>query len=63
MEIIVTDERDERFIEFCNSFGCFLEEPQVVLLLMSFGYSNRHIQKIGLSFSRKQRRNSFQKRV
>ena len=37
MEIIVTDERDERFIEFCNSFGCFLEEPQVVLLLINFG--------------------------
>lgn len=37
MEIIVTDERDERFIEFCDSFGCFLDEPQVVLLLVSFG--------------------------
>lgn len=37
MEIIVTDERDERFIEFCNSFGCFLDEPQVVLLLVNFG--------------------------
>ena len=37
MEIIVTDERDERFIEFCSSFGCFLDEPQVVLLLTSFG--------------------------
>lgn len=37
MEIVVTDERDERFIEFCNSFGCFIDEPQVVLLLMSFG--------------------------
>lgn len=37
MEIIVTDERDERFIEFCDSFGCFIDEPQVVLLLMSFG--------------------------
>lgn len=36
MEIIVTDERDERFIEFCNSFGCSVEEPQVVLLLSSF---------------------------
>lgn len=36
MEIIVTDERDERFIEYCNSFGCFIGEPQVVLLLMSF---------------------------
>ena len=37
MEIVVTDERDERFIEFCESFGCFIDEPQVVLLLMSFG--------------------------
>ncbi len=36
MEIIVTDERDERFIEFCNSFGCRADEPQVVLLLSSF---------------------------
>ena len=37
MEIIVTDERDERFQEFCDSFGCKIDEPQVVLLLMSFG--------------------------
>ena len=37
MEIVVTDERDERFIEFCSSFGCYLDEPQVVLLLTSFG--------------------------
>ncbi|WP_405303500.1 GNAT family N-acetyltransferase [Methanobrevibacter sp.] len=37
MEIIVTDERDERFIEFCDSFGCFMDEPQVVLLLDNFG--------------------------
>ena len=37
MEIIVTDERDERFIDFCSSFGCFMDEPQVVLLLESFG--------------------------
>lgn len=37
MEIIVTDERDERFIEFCDSFGCFMDEPQVVLLLNNFG--------------------------
>ena len=36
MEIIVTDERDERFIKFCDSFGCFIDEPQVVLLLMNF---------------------------
>ena len=37
MEIIVTDERDERFHEFCDSFGCEINEPQVVLLLMNFG--------------------------
>ena len=37
MEIIVTDERDERFVKFCASFGCFLDDPQVVLLLTSFG--------------------------
>ena len=36
MEIIVTDERDERFQEFCASFGCSVDEPQVVLLLNSF---------------------------
>lgn len=37
MEIVVTDEKDERFIEFCASFGCAVCEPQVVLLLMNFG--------------------------
>ena len=37
MEIIVTDERDERFQEFCDSLGCKIDEPQVVLLLMNFG--------------------------
>lgn len=37
MEIIVTDERDERFIKFCKSFGCSIDEPQVVLLLDNFG--------------------------
>ena len=36
MEIVVTDERDERFIGMCESFGCFIDEPQVVLLLMNF---------------------------
>ena len=36
MEVIVTDERDERFIEFCKSFGCILDEPQVVLLLDNY---------------------------
>ena len=36
MEVIVTDERDERFIEFCKSFGCVLDEPQVVLLLDNY---------------------------
>jgi hypothetical protein len=37
MEIIVTDERDERFIEMCSSFGCEVSDPQVVLLLNNFG--------------------------
>ena len=37
MEIIVTDERDSRFIEMCSSFGCRVDEPQVVLLLNNFG--------------------------
>ena len=37
MEIIVTDERDSRFIEMCSSFGCRMDEPQVVLLLSNFG--------------------------
>jgi len=37
MEIIVTDERDERFQELCSSFGCSITEPHVVLLLMNFG--------------------------
>ena len=37
MEIIVTDERDERFIEMCASFGCEVTDPQVVLLLNNFG--------------------------
>ena len=37
MEIIVTDERDERFIEMCASFGCVIDEPHVVLLLINFG--------------------------
>ena len=36
MEIIVTDERDERFIEMCSSFGCEVTDPQVVLLLSNF---------------------------
>ena len=36
MEIIVTDERDERFIDMCQSFGCFIDDPQVVLLLMNY---------------------------
>ena len=36
MEIIVTDERDERFTKFCASFGCKIEDPQVVLLLNNF---------------------------
>ena len=36
MEVIVTGERDERFVEFCKSFGCILDEPQVVLLLLNY---------------------------
>ena len=36
MEVIVTGERDERFDEFCKSFGCILDEPQVVLLLLNY---------------------------
>lgn len=36
MEVILTDEMDERFIEFCKSFGCFLDEPQIVLLLLNY---------------------------
>ena len=36
MEIIVTDEDDERFVDFCRSFGCEIKDPQVVLLLKSF---------------------------
>ena len=36
MEIIVTDERDERFRKFCASFGCLNEDPQVVLVLNNF---------------------------
>ncbi|WP_458406179.1 hypothetical protein [Methanobrevibacter sp.] len=37
MEITVTDERDDRFIRMCNSFGCEVTDPQVVLLLNNFG--------------------------
>lgn len=37
MEIIITDERDERFVEMCSSFGCEVNDPQVVLLLNNFG--------------------------
>ena len=36
MEIIVTNEQDERFINLCKSFGCTIEEPQVVLLLNNY---------------------------
>lgn len=36
MEIIVSDERDSRFIEFCNSFGILSSEPQVVLLVKNY---------------------------
>lgn len=34
MQVIVTDERDRRFIELCKSYGCVLDDPQVVLLLV-----------------------------
>uniref|UniRef100_UPI003867C62D hypothetical protein n=1 Tax=Methanobrevibacter sp. TaxID=66852 RepID=UPI003867C62D len=27
----------ERFVEFCRSFGCVVDDPQVVLLLNRFG--------------------------
>lgn len=36
MELIVTNERDERFLELCESFGYLIEEPQVVLLLKNY---------------------------
>lgn len=37
MEIVVTNEMDSRFQDMCSSFGCFMDEPQVVLLLINFG--------------------------
>ena len=33
MEVILSDENDERFIKLCRSFGCEIRDPQVVLLL------------------------------
>ena len=33
MEVILSDENDERFINLCQSFGCEIRDPQVVLLL------------------------------
>ena len=36
MEVILTNERDIRFIELCKSFGCEIKNPQVVLLLNNF---------------------------
>ena len=33
MEVVLTDERDLRFINLCKSFGCEIKDPQVVLLL------------------------------
>ena len=36
MEIILTDETDERFIKLCQSFGCEIKDPQLVLLLNDF---------------------------
>ena len=36
MEIILTDETDIRFINYCREFGCEVRDPQVVLLLNNF---------------------------
>ena len=36
MEVVVTDEMDERFIEFCKSFDCAVDDPQLVLLLTDY---------------------------
>ena len=36
MEVILTDEKDERFQDLCRSFGCEIKKPQVVLLLKNF---------------------------
>ena len=36
MELILTNETDERFINYCKEFGCEIKEPQVVLLLTNF---------------------------
>ena len=33
IEIILTDEKDERFINFCQSFESIINTPQTVLLL------------------------------
>ncbi len=35
MKIIVTDEKDNRYIEFCQLFNCKIDDPQIVLLLMN----------------------------
>lgn len=35
MKIIVTDEKDSRYVEFCQSFNCEIDIPQVVLLLLN----------------------------
>ena len=69
MEIVVTDERDERFIEFCASFGCEVGEPQVVLLLMNFGKTVgctykliRQLEKIAMDYEFKSVVVSFESR-
>ncbi len=36
MEITLTDETDDPYIEFCKSFGCEVNDPQVVLLLNNY---------------------------
>lgn len=36
MEINITNELDDRFKQLCESFGCVIDEPQVVLLLVNF---------------------------
>ena len=36
MEIILTDETDIRFINYCREYGCEVQDPQVVLLLNNF---------------------------
>lgn len=35
MKIVVTDEKDSRYVEFCRSFNCKIDDPQIVLLLLN----------------------------